>query len=125
MRTVVEKLFTKIEANEVEIEECIRIPARREGLPDDSPRKLLVKLTNPKMQKKVLEKAKNMKKIAGWNTTYISPDLTKAQREKAYQLRVEKRRRTQAGETNLVIRNGAVIVKEVRPFREARDEVRP
>ena len=125
VRSVVEKLFTKIEATEVEIKECIRIPARREGQTDDTPKKLLVKLTSPKMQKKVLEKAKNMKKIEGWGSTYISPDLTKAQREKAYQLRVEKRRRTQAGESNLIIRNGAVVAKESRPFREPRDEGRP
>ena len=123
---MVEKLFAKIDATEVEIKECIRIPARREGqAADDSPRKLLVKLINPKMQKKVLEKAKNMKKVEGWSTTYISPDLTKAQREKAYQLRVEKRRRTAAGESNLVIRNGAVVVKESRPFRESREDGRP
>ena len=56
-----------------------------------------MKLTEPKMQKKVLEKAKNMKNIVGWSTTYISPDFKKAQREKAFQLRVEKRRRTAAG----------------------------
>ena len=65
-----------------------------------------------------------MKKIEGWGSTYISPDLTKAQREKAYQLRVEKRRRTQAGESDLIIRNGAVVAKESRPFREPRDEGR-
>ena len=97
----------------------------RTYLPTYLPRKLLVKLTNPKMQKKVLEKAKNMKKIEGWGSTYISPDLTKAQREKAYQLRVERRRRTAAGESNLVIRNGAVVAKETRPFRQSREEERP
>ena len=52
--------------------------------------------------------------------TSASPiGLTKAQREKAYQLRVERRRRTAAGETNLVIRNGAVVARESRHFRES------
>ena len=83
-----------------------------------------MKLNEPKMQKKVLEKAKNMKNIVGWSTTYISPDLTKAQREKAYQLKVE-RRRTAAGETNLVIRNGAVVARESRHFRESGEAERP
>ena len=84
-----------------------------------------MKLNKPKMQKKVLEKAKNMKNIVGWSTTYISPDLTKAQREKAYQLRVERRRRSAAGETNLVIRNGAVVARESRLFREPGEAERP
>ena len=56
----------------------------------------------------------------------ISPDLTKKQREKAYQLRVEKRRRTEAGEINLIIRNGAVVVKQQQnnppPFQPGRDQ---
>ena len=120
-KQVVEKLLVKLEVRNVEIKEICRIPARREGQRSgqevEKPRKLLVKLGTPKMQKAVLEKAKNLKNIEGWSTSYISPDLTKQQRDKAYQLRVEKRRRTQAGETNLIIRNGEVVVREVRPFR--------
>ena len=86
-----------------------------EGHSSEQPRKVLVKLASPKMQKAVLEKAKDMKKVGnGWETTYISPDLTKKQREKAYHLRVEKRRRTHSGETNLVIRNGEIVVKTPR-----------
>ena len=121
-KQVVEKLLVKLEVRNVEIKEICRIPARREGQrsgqEEEKPRKLLVKLGTPKMQKAVLEKAKNLKNIEGWSTSYISPDLTKQQRDKAYQLRVEKRRRTQAGETNLIIRNGEVVVREVRPFRQ-------
>jgi hypothetical protein len=121
-KQVIEKLLVKLEVRNVEIKEICRIPARREGQrngqEEEKPRKLLVKMGTPKMQKSVLEKAKNLKNIEGWSTSYISPDLTKLQRDKAYQLRVEKRRRTQAGETNLVIRNGAVVVKEARPFRQ-------
>ena len=113
---VILKIFDKLGVkNTTEIAEVKRIPQRMEGHPEGKPRKVLVKLANSKMQKIVLEKAKGMKKIGnGWETTFISPDLTKKQREKAYQLRVEKRRRTEAGETNLVIRNGAVVVRQPR-----------
>ena len=91
-----------------------------------SPRKVLVKLANPKMQKTVLEKAKDMKTVgAGWETTYISPDLTKKQREKAYQLGVEKRRRTNAGETDLVIRNGEIVVKQKKQSPLSLTEAQP
>ena len=120
-KTVVEKIFGKLGVqNNIEVKEVIRIPQRIEAQPGDQPRKVLVKLTNSKMQKAVLEKAKDMKKVGnGWETTYISPDLTKKQREKAYHLRVEKRRRTEAGETNLVIRNGEIVVKSSRNPGEA------
>ena len=116
-KAVVEKLFDKLGVlnNNAEIKEVIRIPQRREGHQGEHPRKVLVKFTNPKTQKNILDKAKGMKDIGhGWESTYISPDLTKKQREKAFQLRVEKRQRTAAGEANLVIRNGAVVVKQQR-----------
>ena len=94
------------------ITEVKRIPQRIEGQQGNTPRKVLVKFSDSKMQKSVLEKAKDMKKIGnGWEKSFISPDLTKKQREKAYLLRVERRRRTEAGETNLVIRNGEVVVR--------------
>ena len=109
-----EKLFGKIGILEnIEIKEMVRIPERVEGHQGDKPRKVLVKFANPKMQRTVLENSKKIRNIGnGWENTYISPDLTKSQREKAYQLRLEKRRRTDNGETNLVIRNGAVVEKD-------------
>lgn len=112
-KVVVERILEKIGVkDQVEVTEVTRIPQRVEGHQGDRTRKVLVKLANPKMRYLVLEKAKDVKKIGnGWETTYISPDLTKTQREKAYQLRVEKRNRTAAGERNLVIRNGAVVQK--------------
>ena len=93
-----------------------RIPKRESQ--QDKPRNVLLKLANLKMQKEVLEKAKNMKNVDGWNSTYISPDLTKTQREKAYQLRGKRRRRIQAGEKNLIIKNGSVVTNESRPFHQ-------
>ena len=127
-KKVVEKIFVKLGVNEnIEIVEAKRIPQRIAGQDGNNTRKVLVKLTNPKMQKIILEKAREMKRLGnGWEKSYISPDLTKKQREKAYQLRVEKRRRTEAGEMNLIIRNGAVVVKQQQnnppPFQPGRDQ---
>ena len=74
-KTVIEKIFEKLGVKEsTEIKEAIRIPQRMEGHQGNYPRKVLVKLANSKMQKTVLEKAKDMKKLGnGWETTYISP----------------------------------------------------
>ena len=63
------------------------------------------------MKKSVLEHAKNLKKLEGWEASNITPDMSKQQREQAYHLRVEKRRRTEAGEENLIIKNGEIVVK--------------
>ena len=102
--------------------EVIRIPSRRDGQRNAKPRNILVKLEDGKMQKKLLGAAKKLKNKENWSSIYLSPDLTKMQREKAYQLRVERRRRTEEGEVNLVIRNGAVVDKNtVQPFRGSRD----
>ena len=117
---VVLKLFDKLGVkNTTEIAEVKRIPQRMEGQPGGRPRKVLVKLADPKIQKIVLDKSKDLRRIGnGWETTFLSPDLTKKQREKAYQLRVERRRRTDAGETNLVIKNGAVVVRQPRNLNQ-------
>ena len=41
-----------------------------------------------------------------FNNIFFTPDLTKIQRQKAYDLRVERRQRELAGERNLKIRRG-------------------
>ena len=125
-KTVIEKIFEKIGVKDgVEIREVVRIPQRTDGHQGNNPRKVLVKLANPRMQKTVLERAKEMKRVGnGWETTYISPDLTKKQREKAYQLRVEKRRRTDAGEADLIIRKGEIVVKQKKQSPLASTEAR-
>lgn len=110
-KETVKKILAKLELTEnVEVIEAVRIPARRDP-EKQTPRNVLVTTTNEKMKKSVLDHAKNLKKIEGWETSYITPDLTKQQREQAYHLRVEKRRRIEAGESNLIIRNGEIVVK--------------
>ena len=45
-----------------------------------------------------------------FNNIYFTPDLTKIQRQKAYDLRVERRQRELAGERNLKISRGKIVV---------------
>ena len=43
----------------------------------------------------------------------IEPDKTKAERDLEFKLRAERRTRARAGETNLVIRNGKLVSRDV------------
>ena len=45
-----------------------------------------------------------------FNNIYFTPDLTKIQRQKAYDLRVERRQRELAWERNLIISRGEIVV---------------
>ncbi|CAH1776464.1 unnamed protein product [Owenia fusiformis] len=48
---------------------------------------------------------------ASWRTTYIQADLTPHERRLAYELRQERNRRLENGETDLIIRNGKILKK--------------
>ena len=46
---------------------------------------------------------------------YISPDLTPKERETNRQLHTELKRLKQAGETNLMIKRGKIIIRQTNP----------
>lgn len=46
-----------------------------------------------------------------WRKVFINPDMTKKEQEDAYKLRQEKKRRTEAGERDLVIYKGEIVVR--------------
>ena len=71
----------------------------------DEPRKMLIRFKNLEMRKKLLGNSKNLKIKKGdleYNI-YITLDRTKAQNKKLFDLRREKKRRADQGETDLVI----------------------
>ena len=45
-----------------------------------------------------------------FNNIYFTPDLTKNQRKQAFELRSERRKREEKGETNLKISKGKIVV---------------
>ena len=66
-------------------------------------------------KRRVLNASKNLKKyIARYSNIYFTPDLTRSQRETAFKLREERRRRIGTGEKNLVIRRGKIIEQAPR-----------
>ena len=91
---------------------------RREGNP---PRYLLVKMKDISKKRTLLEKAgKIFRKRSQdgqmnhpFRNVYISHDLREDKRARQYDLRQEKRRRTEAGEQNLIIRGGEIVVRPV------------
>ena len=50
---------------------------------------------------------------------FISPVYTKLEKHDQYNLRVEQPRRAAAGESNLIIRNGAVVTRRILTAGEA------
>ena len=117
---LVEKMFGIIGIEEeIQIQEIVYLNDPREEKAkegEEKPKSMIVKLEQNRLQKLVLKNAWKLKDLPGWSSSFMSPDLTKSQREAAYKLRQEKRRRIAAGEENLIIRDGAVVERKI--FRE-------
>ena len=82
----------------------------------DGQRTRPVKFTvqNVEDKRRVLGASKNLKNVPGYSNIYFTPDLTRGQRQTAFELRQERRRRIEAGEENLVIRRGKIIKQAPR-----------
>ena len=57
-----------------------------------------------------------------FSNIYFTPDLTKNQRRKAYELRLEKRTREKKGETNLKISKGKIVNVEKNESMKTADK---
>jgi hypothetical protein len=106
---VVNNLFVNTLDIHVTVEECTRM-----GKDASKTRPLLVKLSNEAEVNVALKAAKLLRTTGDayiCRSVFLNADLTKAQREEQFNLRQERRTRTAAGETNLVIRDGKVQPK--------------
>ena len=84
--------------------------AFRVGRVADRDRLLIVTLETPGVKQDILRMAPQLRNSDKWGNIYITPDLTPAEREAAKKLREELQARRRAGETNLTIRKGKVVV---------------
>ena len=75
----------------------------------DKHRLLIVTLENPEVKQDVLRLAPQLRGTEFWGNIYITPDLSKAEREAARKLREELSVRKAAGETDLVIKKGRIV----------------
>lgn len=76
------------------------------------PRLLLVQVEGSK--ETVLSRAQNLRKSEVWNNTYIDPDRTPQQRLQHKELRMELKKRREAGEQSLVIRHDKIVPRHRR-----------
>jgi len=73
------------------------------------PRPLRLKVKDFETKRRIMNSSKFLKNHETFSSIYITPDLTQAQREEAFNLREEKRRRERNGERNLIIRRGKIV----------------
>ena len=76
---------------------------------EGKPRLLIVTLATPGVKGDILRLAPQLRNSNAWGNIYITPDLTKAEREAARKVREELASRKAAGESNLTIRKGKVV----------------
>ena len=87
--------------------------AFRVGRVDTSKNRLLiVTLDTPGVKQEVLKMSPQLRSSQRWGNIYITPDLSRAERESARKLREELASRRKAGENNLAIRRGRIVATD-------------
>ena len=75
----------------------------------DKPRLLIVSLENMETKVELLRMASQLRHLSTWKRIYVTPDLTKKEREESKKLREELAKRRQAGETDIMIKRGRIV----------------
>ena len=105
-------LAKELGVNHLEITNIIRL-----GQPRESGARLLkVSVSSFQSKKQLLSKAKNLRqaKSEHLRKVYITPDLSPQERSHQKNLRAELHRRRTAGEQNLVIRRGQIVIGQAQ-----------
>nr|XP_054761594.1 uncharacterized protein LOC129268031 [Lytechinus pictus] len=113
MKAVMDITRSGLNVHNTKITKAIRLGRKqRDDATQEStskPRALLVHLESPRMRNEILSAAKKLKQTTKWKDTYISPDMTRQQREENWKLRQELKQRRENGEQDLVIRQGQIV----------------
>ena len=75
----------------------------------DKPRLLIVTLENEEVKSELLRMAPQLRHLTTWKRIYVTPDLSKKEREEGKKLREELVRRRQDGEENIMIKRGRIM----------------
>ena len=103
-----ELVGSEFKISNLEISKCVRL-----GKPkNDKPTPLLVTVADNAIRRQILRNAKHLRHSNTYKCVFISPDLTLQEREANKQLRQELRHRKDAGELNLIIKNGKIVSKQ-------------
>ena len=76
----------------------------------EKPQLLLVTLGDVSSKRNILKQATKLHNSSSWSNFFISPDLTLKEQEVNRRLREELKNRKDAGEKNLMIRQGKIVV---------------
>ena len=85
----------------------------------NKPRLLIITLDTPGVKGEILRMAPQLRDSVKWGNIYITPDLTKTEREAARKLREELATRKAAGETDLTIRKGRIVTKNLAAVQQS------
>ena len=94
----------------VQVKDVIRMGKADNTNARKKPRPLRFTVPDMDTKRNILNVARNLKNHERFSSVFLTPDLTPRQRKEAFELRVERRRREAAGEENLVIRKGKIVV---------------
>jgi len=72
-------------------------------------RPIRIKLNDVEDKRRVLNRARNLKKVAGFEKVYIVPDLMKVQQEEDKKMRDEVKRLREEGDSTARISKGAIV----------------
>ena len=84
---------------------CFRVGKKK----DDKPRLLIITLEDLDTKHEILRNARDLRNSAEYDNIYITPDMTKLEREQGKKTRDELAQRRNAGEKDLVIFRGKII----------------
>ena len=115
---VTEILNQGLNITDVSITKAIRIGGRGQNR-GIKPRLILATLDTTRYKRDILSNARKLRNTPQWDNIHISSDQTPKEREESKALRDLLKQRREAGESNLVIRNGKIIT--LTPRNSAND----
>lgn len=99
-----------LKIHNAQVVKAIRLGSKRQDKMS-KPRALLIQLESPHRKSEFLSASKRLRQTDRWKDTYISPDMTRQQREENWKLRQELKQRRENGEQELVIRQGKIVTR--------------
>ena len=88
---------------------CSTLDAKRWRVVPNKARLSIITLDTPRAKHDLLCLAPQLKGTDKWSNIYLTPDLTKAEREAERKLREQLAARRAAGEANITIRKGKIV----------------
>ena len=84
----------------------------------DRPRLLIVSLASEEVKGDLLRMAPQLRYLSTWERIYVTPDLSKKEREEGKKLRIELTARKHAGESDIMIKRGKIVKVPAKPSSE-------